>query len=205
MGPLQSIQRRDDGLARRVQAMQVNLCGLDALVAQQFLDVPDGRTRFQQVSGKTVTEHMGGYMFLDTGKAGNLRNRFAHRFIVNVNDQSLSGLGKAFQNQIYLALGQDDRKLLGFLGPYGTTEIARIFVKNVFIQIDNGIECLVLGRRSDMFVNSQVSQKGLNVPGIHIQRMPFVMKKDVTLDPSNVGSFRTERMFEANGIAELIE
>lgn len=45
----------------------VDFCGGDAGVAQQFLDIPEVDSLFQEVRGKAVAEGVRGGFFLDAG------------------------------------------------------------------------------------------------------------------------------------------
>ena len=57
-----------------------------------------------------------------------------------------------------------------------------------------------------MLIYGEVGKEGLYLSGSHVFGMPFVVEKDVTLDPTDVGLFGANRiMLETNGITYTIE
>jgi len=75
-----------------------------------------------------------------------------------------------------------------------------------YVQKQESIEGLVLGRRRDVFIHREVGEKGANRGCVQITRMSLSVKKNETLNPVAVGLFSSKaEMPEAGNIANLIE
>ncbi len=74
------------------------------------------------------------------------------------------------------------------------------------IEEENSAERLVLRGGGDLLLSCEVREKSLNFGCTHLSRMPLLVEEDITLDPFLVRLFGAEGvMFQANGIADLIE
>jgi hypothetical protein len=79
-------------------------------------------------------------------------------------------------------------------------------LEHLFVQKQESIEGLVLGRRRDVFIHREVGEKGSNRGCVQITRMSFSVKKNETLNPAAVGLFSSKaEVPEAGNVAHLIE
>ena len=80
----------------------------------------------------------------------------------------------------------------------------QILVEHLAIQEQEGAEGLVLGRGSDVFLDSQVGEIGFDLGGAHFGRVTHVVEVDVALDPADVGLLRAIGVvLEADGIPSV--
>jgi hypothetical protein len=65
---------------------------------------------------------------------------------------------------------------------------------------------LILGRRRHILIYRQVRQKRRDFCAGHLVGMSFVVEEDVTLNPSDIGFLRANRVvLEPDGIAHLVK
>lgn len=62
-------------------------------------------------------------------------------------------------------------------------------VKNVFVEEQDGAECLVLGWGGPSCSAPQVGEEGFEVAAVEVERVAFVVAEDVAADPVEVGLF----------------
>jgi hypothetical protein len=77
----------------------------------------------------------------------------------------------------------------------------QLLVEHLAIEEKEGAEGLVLCRGGDVFLDSQVGEKGLDLRSAHLGRVTHVVEIDVALDPADVGLLGAIGIvFEADGI-----
>lgn len=109
------------------------------------------------------------------------------------------------EDALNLVAREDDGQAFGSLGTH-RVDIAEVLMKNITIEKENGAEGLVLGRSSDVFVQSEMGQELFDFGCAHLTRMAFVMKKNRAFDPIHVSFFSAEGIvFDADGSLDLVE
>jgi hypothetical protein len=82
---------------------------------------------------------------------------------------------------------------------------AGVFPEHLTIEERERAESLVLGRGGDFFVHSQVGEEPFDFRRSHLERMPFFVEEDETLDPADVGLFCVDGVvFEPYGVTDLV-
>ncbi len=83
-GGRQGIEGAGDGGGKLGDAVQINLRGFDAVVAEEFLHLGDAGSVCQEVGGEAVSEGVGGDAFVEPGFAGGEFEGFAEGVLVDV-------------------------------------------------------------------------------------------------------------------------
>jgi hypothetical protein len=74
-------------------------------------------------------------------------------------------------------------------------------VEHLAIEEKEGAGGLVLCRSGDVFLDSQVGEKGFDLGSAHFRRVTHTVEADAALDPADVGLLRgIGVVFEADGI-----
>lgn len=78
--------------------------------------------------------------------------------------------------------------------------------ENVFVEENNGVECLVLGGGGHFQIDSEVGQKCVNFQCAHFLGVAFVMEADEPTEPLDIGALGAEAVMEqANAIPDLVK
>jgi hypothetical protein len=110
------------------------------------------------------------------------------------------------QNAADLVLTQGDGKALRPFSPLDILESAKLFVENMFIEKNDGIQGLILGGCGDILLGGQMGEKGSYFRFSHFLRVAFMMKKDILENPANITFFGLVAIMSgADDIAHVIE
>lgn len=104
------------------------------------------------------------------------------------------------------SFGHNSWKSFGFFGANRTDLIREIDFKHFPVQEQKGVECLILGGRSNIEIDRQVSQKRFNFAFAHFFGVFFSVVQDVSLYPGSVGVFRADGvMTQTYKVAHLVQ
>jgi hypothetical protein len=131
---------------------------------------------------------------------------------ISISPSPVTYARQAADEEPCLVFGQDGGQSFGAFGAQGVNR-TQLLVEHLAIEEKECAEGVVLCRSGDMFLDSQVGEKGFDLGSAHpstssghrFRGVTHTMEVDVALDPANVDLLRAIGIvFEADGIADLI-
>lgn len=96
------------------------------------------------------------------------------------------------KDRLHFPAAQNNRQLPEIPGSQEAAEVSGIDAENVLVQKDQGIECLVLGRGSDLTVDGEIGEKFADFLRAHFAGMPLSVEEDEASDPMEIGILGAE-------------
>jgi hypothetical protein len=86
-----------------------------------------------------------------------------------------------------LLAGEDSGEAFRFTGAHSLDGLGDFSPEDLAIEEEDGLEGLILGRGSDIFVDSQVGEEGFDFLGAHFLGVAFAVEEDKAADPIHIG------------------
>lgn len=106
----------------------------------------------------------------------------------------------------HFLMGEYYRKPLGLFGSDHVLKLSDFNLENLMIKLDDGVERLILSAGGHVAIDGQMGEVSFNIGFAHIAGMSFVVKKDKTFDPLNIGSFGVQAVVpEPQTVSDLVQ
>src|ERR1700733_15698952 len=79
-------------------------------------------------------------------------------------------------------------------------EPGQLHIEHVAIKKEQSLQRLILSSRTDLGVNRQMTQEGLDLRRPHVTRMPAAMKLHIAPNPVQIGLFRSKRQMASTNL-----
>jgi hypothetical protein len=116
--------------------------------------------------------------------------------VEELGDQEM-GTGEVGEEGLDFWTGEDGREALGFTGAQGLDRLGDFPSEDRAIEEEDGLEGLILGSGSDVFVDSQVGEEGFDFLSAHFLGVAFAVEEDETADPIHIGLLGAVRIMLA--------
>ena len=110
------------------------------------------------------------------------------------------------QHRLNFRHSQDHGQTSRSFGAGDVLQPTEVLLQHVAVKKQDGVHCLILGGGRHVFLDGQVSQKGLDFSFAHLLGMTLVMEQDEALDPAQISLFCADTVvLEADQIPYLVQ